>query len=123
MAVILQGNALRGSWETLRQPVASVWSEVTRSFTSVANNLMGKTAADATDAAAQLSLDAFKRAVMQETAKWVAELFGEAAANAYRQLRRIQHRARLNEEPTQVDPETVMSEREAVLALCRTVFD
>ncbi len=76
------GNALRGSWETLRQPVASVWSEVTRSFTSVANNLMGKTAAEATDAAAQLSLDAFKQAVMQETAKWVAELFGEAAANA-----------------------------------------
>jgi conjugal transfer mating pair stabilization protein TraN len=77
-----QGNALRGSWETLRQPVASVWSEVTRSFTSVANNLMGKTAADATDAAARLSLDAFKQALMQETAKWVAELFGEAAANA-----------------------------------------
>ena len=77
-----QGNALRGSWETLRQPVASVWSEVTRSFTSVANNLMGKTAADATDAAAQLSLDAFKQALMQETARWVAELFGEAAANA-----------------------------------------
>ncbi len=77
-----QGNALRGSWETLRQPVASVWSEVTRSFTSVANNLMGKTAADATDAAAQLSLDAFKQALMQEMARWVAELFGEAAANA-----------------------------------------
>jgi len=48
---------------------------------------------------------------------------GEAAANAYRTLRRIQHRARLNEEPTQVDPETVLSEREAVLALCKTVFD
>jgi conjugal transfer mating pair stabilization protein TraN len=77
-----QGNVLRGSWETLRQPVASVWSEVTRSFTSVANNLMGKTAADATEAAAQLSLDAFKQALMQQTAEWVAELFGEAAANA-----------------------------------------
>ena len=76
------GSALRGSWETLRGPVASAWSEVTRSFTSVANNLMGKTAADATDAAAQLSLDAFKQALMQQTAQWVAEVFGEAAANA-----------------------------------------
>jgi len=77
-----QGNALRGSWETLRQPVASAWSEVTRSFTSAANSLMGKTAADATDAAARFSLDAFKQAVMQETARWVAEIFGETAANA-----------------------------------------
>jgi conjugal transfer mating pair stabilization protein TraN len=77
-----QSNALRGSWETLRQPVAFVWSEVTRSFTSAANNLMGKTAADATDATARLSLDAFKQAVMQETARWVTEIFGEAAANA-----------------------------------------
>ena len=30
----------------------------------------------------KLSLDAFKQALMQETARWVAELFGEAAANA-----------------------------------------
>jgi conjugal transfer mating pair stabilization protein TraN len=54
-----QGNALRGSWETLRQPVSSAWSEVTKSFTSGANNLMGKTAADPTDAVAWVSLDPF----------------------------------------------------------------
>jgi conjugal transfer mating pair stabilization protein TraN len=76
------GNTLRGSWETLRSPVASAWSEVTRSFTSVANNLMGKTAAEASDALAQVSLDAFKQAVMRQTAQWVADLFGEAAANS-----------------------------------------
>ena len=29
---------------------------------------------------------------------------GQAAADAYRELRRVQHRARLNEEPTQVEP-------------------
>jgi hypothetical protein len=63
------GNALRGSWETLRSPVVSAWSEVTRSFTSTANSLMGKTAAEATDAAAQLSLDAFKQALMKQTAE------------------------------------------------------
>jgi len=76
------GNALRGSWETLRNPVVSAWSEVTKSFTSVANNLMGKTAAEASDAAVQLSLDAFKQALMKQTAEWVADVFGEAAANA-----------------------------------------
>lgn len=76
------GNALRGSWETLRDPVVSTWSEVKRSFTSVANNLMGKTAAQASDAAAQLSLDAFEQALMRQTAEWVAQVFGEAAANA-----------------------------------------
>jgi len=57
------GNALRGSWETLRNPLVSAWSEVTKSFTLVANSLMGKTAAEASDAAAQLSLDAFKQAL------------------------------------------------------------
>lgn len=47
---------------------------------------------------------------------------GRAAADAYRELRRVQHRARLNEEPTQVEPATLRAEREAVLALWRAVF-
>jgi glutamate-ammonia-ligase adenylyltransferase len=47
---------------------------------------------------------------------------GAAAAAAYRRLRQIQHRARLNEEPTRVPPESVETEREAVLALWNAVF-
>ena len=47
---------------------------------------------------------------------------GEAAANAYREMRRLQHRARLNEEPTQVDPASLTAEREALLALWRVVM-
>ena len=47
---------------------------------------------------------------------------GRAAADAYRQMRHLQHRARLNEEPTTVPPETLQSEREAVLALWRHVM-
>ena len=47
---------------------------------------------------------------------------GEAAANAYRELRRAQHGARLDEKPTQFDPATLATEREAVLALWRAVF-
>lgn len=48
---------------------------------------------------------------------------GVAAADAYRDLRRAQHRARLDEQPTQVDPESFAAQREAVLTLWRAVFD
>ena len=47
---------------------------------------------------------------------------GEAAANAYRELRRAQHTARLDERPTQFDPAGLASERAAVLALWQAVF-
>ena len=47
---------------------------------------------------------------------------GHAAADAYRDLRRAQHRARLDEQPTQVDPQTMVAQRDAVLALWRAVF-
>ena len=47
---------------------------------------------------------------------------GVAAANAYRELRRAQHQARLDERPTQVDPESMSAPRDAVLALWRSVF-
>ena len=77
-----KGNTLRGAWEVLRDPVVDTWSAVTERFTSVANNLMGKTAADVSDAAARLSLDGFKQALLRETAQWVADVFGDAAANA-----------------------------------------
>ncbi|MEO8058969.1 MAG: bifunctional [glutamate--ammonia ligase]-adenylyl-L-tyrosine phosphorylase/[glutamate--ammonia-ligase] adenylyltransferase [Burkholderiales bacterium] len=48
---------------------------------------------------------------------------GAAAADAYRELRRAQHRARLDEKPTQVEPDSMANEREAVLALWRAVFE
>ena len=47
---------------------------------------------------------------------------GDNAAQAYRILRQIQHRARLNEEPTQVAPDRVTNERLAVQALWSAVF-
>ncbi|HZV93872.1 MAG TPA: bifunctional [glutamate--ammonia ligase]-adenylyl-L-tyrosine phosphorylase/[glutamate--ammonia-ligase] adenylyltransferase [Caldimonas sp.] len=47
---------------------------------------------------------------------------GAAAADAYRDLRRVQHQARLDEQPTQVDPATMSEQRSAVLALWRAVF-
>ena len=47
---------------------------------------------------------------------------GVAAADAYRELRRAQHRARLDEQPTQVAPESMAAQRDAVLGLWRAVF-
>ena len=60
--------------------------------------------------------------VRAEKAGLVPPGIGTAAADAYRDLRRIQHRARLNEEPTQVLPETLATERDAVIAFWEAVF-
>ena len=47
---------------------------------------------------------------------------GAKAATAYRELRRVQHKARLNESPTQVPQADLHKEREAILALWTAVF-
>ena len=47
---------------------------------------------------------------------------GQAAAHAYRELRRVQHRARLNEEPTDVQATALQAECDAVLALWQAVM-
>ena len=47
---------------------------------------------------------------------------GSAAADAYRELRRAQHRARLDERSTQLEPGAMSAQRDAVLALWRAVF-
>jgi glutamate-ammonia-ligase adenylyltransferase len=47
---------------------------------------------------------------------------GRDASMAYRELRRIQHRARLNEDPTHVATTHLQAEREAILALWQAVF-
>ena len=47
---------------------------------------------------------------------------GRAAADAYRELRRAQHRARLDEQPTLFAPEMLAPERAAGRAVWRAVF-
>ena len=47
---------------------------------------------------------------------------GQAAAGAYRALRRVQHQARLNEAPTQVALGELQTERDAIAALWSAVF-
>jgi glutamate-ammonia-ligase adenylyltransferase len=58
-----------------------------------------------------------------EAAGLLPQGVGQRAAAAYRELRRVQHQARLNEEPTQVDPPALQAERDAILALWCAVFD
>jgi hypothetical protein len=45
-----------------------------------------------------------------------------AAADAYRELRRVQHLARLDDQPTQFEPDTMAAHSTPVLALWRAVF-
>jgi glutamate-ammonia-ligase adenylyltransferase len=47
---------------------------------------------------------------------------GHNAASAYRVMRQAQHRARLNEEATQLKPEQLQAQRQAILTLWQTVF-
>ena len=57
-----------------------------------------------------------------ETAGLLPLSVGDAAAKAYRALRRVQHQARLNEAPTQVARDALQAERTAILALWAFVF-
>jgi [glutamine synthetase] adenylyltransferase / [glutamine synthetase]-adenylyl-L-tyrosine phosphorylase len=57
-----------------------------------------------------------------EAAGLLAAGVGESAAQAYRELRRVQHQARLNEEPTQLAADALATQRQAVLALWSSVF-
>jgi len=56
-----------------------------------------------------------------ETARLLPPGVGRAAADAYRDLRRAQHAARLDEQPTQLEAGAMAAQREAVRALCRAV--
>jgi len=47
---------------------------------------------------------------------------GSSAANAYRALRKVQHTARLDEQPTQVDDQSLQPERAAIERLWVSVF-
>ena len=57
-----------------------------------------------------------------EAAGLLPEGCGVAAADAYRELRRAQHRARLDEQPTQFPPELLAASCNAVVRLWQAVF-
>ncbi len=57
-----------------------------------------------------------------ESASLLSSGVGLQAANAYRELRRLQHRARLDEVAATSDPALLVQQRAAVLALWHEVF-
>ena len=57
-----------------------------------------------------------------EVAGLLSKDVGVKASAAYRELRRVQHKARLNEAPTQVPQAELQKERDAILTLWRAVF-
>ena len=57
-----------------------------------------------------------------EAAGLLPEGVGQRAAASYRELRGVQHRARLNEEPTHVTPPALQAERLAIETLWHIVF-
>jgi len=57
-----------------------------------------------------------------ESCGLLSDGMGAAAADAYRELRRAQHRARLDEQPTQLPADAMPQQRDAVVALWRAVF-
>ena len=58
----------------------------------------------------------------KDIADFCESTFGVKASAAYRELRRVQHKARLNEAPTQVPQAELQKERDAILTLWRAVF-
>ena len=57
-----------------------------------------------------------------EAAGLLPHTVGQRAAAAYRELRRVQHHARLNEEPTQVSPPALQAECDAIRQLWISTF-
>ena len=57
-----------------------------------------------------------------EVAGLLSKDVGVKASAAYRELRRVQHKARLNEAPTQVPKAELQEERDAILSLWQAVF-
>ena len=66
----------------------------------------------------------FRSALLQraEVSGLLSKEVGVKASAAYRELRRVQHKARLNEAPTQVPQAELQKERDAILTLWRAVF-
>ena len=61
--------------------------------------------------------------VRAEQARLLPRGVGLAAASAYRELRRVQHKARLNEAPTQVGLLELANEQAAIKQLWAATFD
>jgi conjugal transfer mating pair stabilization protein TraN len=74
-------NAVRAGYETLRDPIVSTWSEVTKPFVDVYSDIAADVFGSASDIAKEGLVDGLKTMLMKEVATWVGETFGAAAGN------------------------------------------
>ena len=79
-----KANLLTSTWGTLETTARNSFSAMTRPLTESWDSIIGNSAATKNVApeAAKGMLGAAKQQMMQTTAKWVGEVFGEQAANA-----------------------------------------
>ena len=82
MASSMNGTALQGSWEMLRQPITNTWSAVKQPFSSAVNSMMGKSSPSASPADLGQVFSGFKQDMMNQTAEWVGQTFGDQAKSA-----------------------------------------
>lgn len=78
-------SPVRGAWEVLRTPLASVgdaWEAVQADFASGVNNLVGTDVLSVSDIAEQGLLDSLQGELTTSVAEWIGSTFGETAGNA-----------------------------------------
>lgn len=75
------GNVLRAGYETLREPVATAWSEVTKPFVDVYSDIAADVFGSTSEIAKEGLVDGMKTLLMKQVATWVGDTFGAAAGN------------------------------------------
>lgn len=75
-------SMVRGAWEVLREPVADTWTAVSDWFSSAWNSISGSSAA-VSDAALDTTVSSFKQDLLNQTAQWVADTFGQGTADLF----------------------------------------
>ena len=74
-------NAVRGSWEVLRTPVADTLNAVKNTVASTADSITGGYSSVATDFLKKSVINQFGNMAMEQVATWVGETFGSTAGN------------------------------------------
>ena len=74
-------NAVRGSWEVLRTPVADTLNAVKNTVASTADSITGGYSSVATDFLKDSLVGQFSNMAMEQVATWVGETFGSTAGN------------------------------------------
>jgi conjugal transfer mating pair stabilization protein TraN len=80
--VLDASEGIRGAWETLTKPIDTAWTELQKPFVQAWQSVTGGTEAAASEAMSEGILTTVQQELMKETAKFIAQAFGDAAANS-----------------------------------------